>query len=114
MDKTMKRLLPLFVGVVLTTSALAGTNPMSKKGATEAADLRYFADQCELKLTSAAKKFIVAARKAHPSLFEAEYATMEKGPSGSFPCEVAIGNYVKGGDWYGVFGFDVLADMPPE
>ncbi|ESX54724.1 hypothetical protein X760_27800 [Mesorhizobium sp. LSHC422A00] len=106
----------LIVTFVLTTTALAG----NKSSAVAGGELQFVAHYCHLGLTPAAKAFLAKAYKANPRLFDAQYASEEKGLTfddnnnviEGLACENWYGDYLKGGSSY--LGFRPFVELPPE
>ncbi|WP_292368210.1 hypothetical protein [Mesorhizobium sp.] len=101
---------------------MAGVNAATKSGAVAGGELKFVADYCHLQLTPAGKKFLTKSYKANPHLFDAQYASEEKGLSfddngkltDDLPCENWYGDYLKGGSSYSQLGFEPFVAISPE
>lgn len=81
------------------------------EGAAPAGSLQGYAERCDLQLTDMAMKYLATARTAGSKSFNSAKSAAGQDPS---PCEVIIGYFLKGGEMYGNFGFDVIDPPEPE
>lgn len=115
-EGNLRPLYGLFFALALTTSALAG----SKSGALAGGELQFVVHYCHLSLTPAGKAFLAKTYKANPRLFDAQYASEEKGLTfddnnnviDGLACENWYGDFLKGGSSY--LGFQPFAKQSPE
>ncbi len=101
----------IFAKPRLKSIALPSPPIPATEGAAPAGSLQGYADRCELQLTGRAKRFIAMASKAARDSFNSAKSAAQQDPT---PCEGVIGYYLKGGEMYDNFGFDVIVQPAEE
>ncbi|TPI65540.1 hypothetical protein FJ420_11725 [Mesorhizobium sp. B3-1-3] len=112
----MKPIYGLIFTIVFATAAFAG----NKHPVLAGGELKFVADYCHFRLTPAGKAFLAKSRERDPGLFDAQYASEEKGLTfddnnnviDGLDCENGYGKFLKGGSWY--LGFQPFFELPPE